>query len=87
MYGLTSYGTLSSFRTKADAIKFALEFTATATAEGVRCANYEQAQELFDFVCKNVNLPDTDAFQIEQMSGLVDKIIDGINGKKKEDGE
>lgn len=87
MFGLTSYGTLSAFRTKADAMKFALEFTATANDAGVRCANYEQAQELFDFICKNVILPDTDAFQIEQVSGLVDKIIEGVNGVKKKDGE
>ena len=84
MYGLAAYGSLSSFRTKADAMKFSLEFTAYANDEGVRCANYKQAQELFDFICKNVTLPDTDAFQIEQMSGLVDKIIEGINGNKSE---
>ena len=48
---------------------------------------HKKAQELFDFICKNVTLPDTDAFQIEQMSGLVDKIIDGINWKQKEGGE
>lgn len=87
MYGLAAYGSLASFRTKADAMKFSLEFTAKVDENGNRTANYEAAQELFDFICRSVNLPDTDAFQIEQMSGLVDKIIDGINRKKKEDGE
>ena len=83
MYGLAAYGSLASFRTKADAMKFALEFTAKVDDNGNRTANYEAAQELFDFICRSVNLPDTDAFQIEQMSGLVDKIIEGIRGDKK----
>lgn len=83
MFGLNSYGTPSGFRTKADAMKFALEFTAKVDDNGIRTANYEAAQELFDFICRSVNLPDTDAFQIEQMSGLVDKIIEGIRGEKK----
>ena len=84
MYGLAAYGSLVSFKTKAEAMKFALEFTAKSDEDGNRVARYELAQEMFDFICRNVVLPDSDAFQIEQMSGLVDKIIEDINGKKSE---
>jgi hypothetical protein len=50
--------TMNGFTSKADALKFAIEFTATFSLDLTRKANTEQAKELYDFICKNVELPD-----------------------------
>lgn len=52
--------TISGFKSKADALKFAIEFTAGRDASINQVPNYNAAQELFDFICKNVNLPDVE---------------------------
>lgn len=57
-----------SFQSKAEAIKFAIEFTA-CYADGCSIPNEEAAQELFDFICKNVNLPDV---KLNPADGLVE---------------
>lgn len=49
--------TMRSFNSKAEALQFAIEFTASASMEG-RKVDLEAAKELYDFICKNVNLPD-----------------------------
>lgn len=52
--------TMNGFKSKADALKFAIEFTATSDSSFQRFPLYQAAQELFDFICKNVNLPDVE---------------------------
>ena len=49
--------TMKSFNSKAEAIQFAIEFTASSSMGG-RKVELEAAKELFDFICKNVELPD-----------------------------
>ena len=49
---------MNDLQSKADAIKYAIEFTEIVELHGSNKVNYEAAQELFDFICKNVNLPD-----------------------------
>lgn len=49
---------INSFQSKAEALKYAIEFTETVELSGPNRVNYDQAQELFDFICKNVVLPD-----------------------------
>ena len=49
--------TMRSFNSKAEAIQFAIEFTASSSMGG-RKVELEAAKELFDFICKNVELPD-----------------------------
>ena len=49
--------TMKSFNSKAEAIQFAIEFTASSSMGG-RKAELEAAKELYDFICKNVDLPD-----------------------------
>lgn len=49
---------MNDLRSKADAIKYAIEFTEIVELHGSNRVNYDAAQELFDFICKNVNLPD-----------------------------
>jgi hypothetical protein len=54
---------INKFESKAEAIKFAIEFTANYTEDGAIVANLTAAQELFDFICKNVELPETQLAQ------------------------
>lgn len=49
--------TMRNFNSKAEALQFAIEFTANASMGGRR-ADLEAAKELYDFICKNVELPD-----------------------------
>lgn len=49
--------TMRNFQSKADALQFAIEFTASSSMNGHK-VDLEAAKELFDFICKNVELPD-----------------------------
>lgn len=49
--------TMRSFNSKAEALQFALEFTASSSMGG-RKVELEAAKELYDFICENVELPD-----------------------------
>ena len=49
--------TMRGFNNKAEALQFAIEFTASSSMGG-RKVEIEAAQELYDFICKNVELPD-----------------------------
>ena len=49
--------TMRNFNSKAEALQFAIEFTANASMGG-RKTDLEAAKELYDFICKNVELPD-----------------------------
>lgn len=52
-------GSVFAFESKAEALKWAIEFTAGWKSPDERLVRYEQAQELYDFICRNVQLPDT----------------------------
>lgn len=60
--------TMKSFNSKAEAIQFAIEFTASSSMGG-RKVELEAAKELFDFICKNVELPDV---RVSPADGLVE---------------
>ena len=47
-----------SLKSKADALKYAIEFTATGEYPN-RVPDMTKAKELFDFICENVELPET----------------------------
>lgn len=49
--------TMRSFNSKSEAIQFAIEFTASSSMGG-RKVELNAAKELYDFICKNVELPD-----------------------------
>lgn len=49
--------TMRGFNSKAEAVQFAIEFTASSSMGG-RKVELVAAKELFDFICKNVELPD-----------------------------
>lgn len=52
---------MNNFQSKAEALKYAIEFTETVNISEPNTVNYEAAQELFNFICKNVELPDVHA--------------------------
>lgn len=60
---------MNDLQSKADAIKYAIEFTEIVELHGPKRVNYEAAQELFDFICKNVELPDV---RVNSADGLVE---------------
>lgn len=61
-------GIISCFSNKAQAMQYAIAMTATSTEEGSKI-NYEEAQKLFDFICKNVDFTDS------KLNDLLDEAI------------
>lgn len=62
IFGTGAFTNINQIKTKADLVKYAVEFTATpGTCCQSATPNYEMAQGLIDFFNKNVTLPDTDA--------------------------
>lgn len=73
--GGTTYTSLQNFQSKADALHYAIEFTATLACDGGRKADYEAAQELYDFICRNVQLPDVTPNPLEAFSEYLKKSL------------
>ena len=59
---------LYSFQSKAEALQYAIEFTAFFSENG-RTPNCEAAKELFDFICRNVVLPETKPSECDAILG------------------
>ena len=82
--GAIGCGSYGSIRTKADAMKFALEGTVEFRDNG-RVYHYDKAKELFDFFCSHVELVDSDVVPLDEMVGtILDKAKDVITELKKE---
>lgn len=64
--GTIGSGSYGSIRTKADAMKFALEGTVEYGENG-KVYNYDKAKELFEFFCKNVPIMETDVVPLESL--------------------
>jgi hypothetical protein len=64
--GAIGCGSYGSIRTKADAMKFALEGTVEYGENG-KVYNYDKAKELFEFFCANVPIMETDVVPIEEI--------------------
>lgn len=69
--GGTTYTSIQNFQSKADALHYAIEFTATLACDGGRKAEYAAAQELYDFICKNVQLPDVTPNPMDEISRML----------------
>jgi hypothetical protein len=63
-----SYGNI---HTKADAIKFAIEMTMTRKEDGTTEFNMGRAKEMYDFICTNVELVDSDVVQFDKVLSSV----------------
>lgn len=66
---------MRTFQNKAEALQYAISFTAI-NADGGLKADYEAAQEMFDFICKNVKLPETNG---ESLDGFMSKSSDFLD--------
>ena len=74
----------SSIKTKADAIKFAVEMTATRKEDYSQVLNKDAAQEVFNFFCENVELVDSGVVPIaEILDPFFNKVKEVIEAEKK----
>ena len=67
---------VGGIRTKADAMKYALEMTGTME-DGAMKYNLEEAKKVFDFYCENVKLMDS---EVVSLSDIIDPVFDKIRG-------
>ena len=75
-YGLSGS---SSLKSKADALKYAIEFT-TQWKEGEKIINFTAAEELYNFICKHVELPET--FD-DGLSSFFQRVTETIEEEKR----
>ena len=68
------FHSLDKLETKADVLKFALEFTAI---EGK--PNYDDAREMFEFFISLVNVPDAKEDYMKAMLGVLNTMQTKIN--------
>lgn len=73
--------TMRSFNSKAEALQFAIEFTASSSMGGRR-ADLEAAKELYDFICKNVELPDVHPNPADGLVEFAKKYIEELTKTK-----
>ena len=73
--------TMRSFNSKAEAIQFAIEFTASSSMGGHK-VELEAAKELFDFICKNVELPDVRPNPADGLVEFAKKYIEELTNRK-----
>ena len=74
--------TMKNFNSKAEAIQFAIEFTASSSMGG-RKVELEAAKELFDFICKNVELPDVRPNPADGLVEYAKEYIEKLAKEKK----
>lgn len=79
-YGLSGS---SSLKSKADALKYAIEFTATGEYPN-RVPDMAKAKELFGFICENVQLPDVETDQLSNSLNGFTSMMERLSEKKKE---
>lgn len=72
-----------SLKSKAEALKYAIEFTSTGEYPN-RQYNMKKAKELFDFICENVKLPDV---EVDQLSNSLSGFISSMEKLNKEEAE
>lgn len=81
---------MSSLKSKADALKYAIEFTATGEYPN-RAPDIKKAKELYNFICENVQLPDVETDQLSNsLNGftlLMEKLSKEKDGTVNEESE
>ena len=68
-----------SIRTKADAMKFAIEMTAKRNEDFSQVFNKEAAREVFEFFCEHVQLVDSDVVPV---SDIIDPVFERLKELK-----
>lgn len=72
-----------SLKNKAEALKYAIEFTSTGEYPN-RQYNIKKAKELFDFICENVQLPDVETDQLSNSLIGFTSLIEKLSKKDEE---
>lgn len=72
-----------SLKSKADALKYAIEFTSTGEYPN-RVPDMAKAKELFDFICENVQLPNVETDQLSNSLNGFTSMMQRLSEKKKE---
>ena len=75
---------MTSLKSKADALKYAIEFTSTGEYPN-RVPDMTKAKELFDFICENVQLPDVETDQLSNSLNGFTSMMERLSEKKKEE--
>lgn len=81
--GLTGTPGLSGFKSKGEALKYAIEFTATGEYPN-RVPDMTKAKKLFDFICENVQLPDVETDQLSNSLNGFTSMMERLSEKKEE---
>lgn len=76
-------GSFGSIHTKADAIKFAIEMSSERKESGAYVFNKKKAKEIFDFICANVELVDSDVVPTKDLiDSIYEKVRDYLEESK-----
>ena len=75
---------MTSLKSKADALKYAIEFTATGEYPN-KVPDMVKAKELFDFICENVQLPDVETDQLSNSLNGFTSMMERLSEKKEEE--
>ena len=73
---------MTGLKSKADALKYAIEFTSTCEYPN-RVPDMAKAKELFDFICENVQLPDVETDQLSNSLNGFTSMMERLSEKKK----
>lgn len=72
-----------SLKSKADALKYAIEFTATGEYPN-RVPDIKKAKELYNFICENVQLPDVETDQLSNSLNGFTSLMEKLSKEKDE---
>lgn len=72
-----------SLKSKADALKYAIEFTATGEYPN-RVPDIKKAKELYNFICENVQLPDVETDQLSKSLNSFTSLMEKLSKEKDE---
>ena len=72
-----------SLKSKADALKYAIEFTATGEYPN-RMPYIKKAKELYNFICENVQLPDVETDQLSNSLNGFTSLMEKLSKEKDE---
>lgn len=73
---------MSSLKSKADALKYAIEFTATGEYPN-RAPDIKKAKELYNFICENVQLPDVETDQLSNSLNGFTSLMEKLSKEKE----
>lgn len=83
MYLGLSGSPMSSLKSKADALKYAIEFTATGEYP-TRTPDIKKAKELYNFICENVQLPDVETDRLSNSLNGFTSLMEKLSKEKDE---